>query len=201
MAVQIGNTIFEMSTENRRKTTYFLNKNEITFAQIPSTIEGYAVNKAAWNDALGQANGAWVTITMETGDVVELKSWKGMGDLGFLRFTSRFADSVGMMGNYSTGVLTYRNGTVVPTMDTYHSGWLQYGSTWRVQPNEPNLFRSPGASSCTPPPPGGRSWLDEGQARQACVNQQVKTANLELCVWDVYLVGDPEVAKIWKARN
>jgi hypothetical protein len=182
--------------ENRRRTTYFLNKTEITFAQIPDRIEGYVVNKVAWNDPLGQPNHATITISLESGDVVELKADGAYSDIGFVRFTSRFVNSVGMLGNYANGTMTYRNGTARPQ----GASWFEFGSTWRVQPNEPNLFRTPGTPTCTEPAPNGRSWFSEDQAYQYCLDAGVPTASLNLCKYDVYLTGDPAMAHTYKPR-
>jgi hypothetical protein len=196
IAVQIGATIFELSVEDRRKTTYFVNKTEVTFAQIPDRIEGYVVNKVAWNDPMGQPNHATISIALEWGDIIEIKAYGTYSNIDFVRFTNRFAGSVGMMGNYADGTMTYRNGTVMPT----GASWFEFGSTWKVQPNEPQLFRTPGAATCTRPAQGARGWFSEDQARQYCVDAGVLTANLDICKWDVYLTGDPAMANMYKPR-
>jgi hypothetical protein len=197
IAVQIGDTIFELSVEDRRRTRYYLDKTEITFAQIPDRIEGYVVNKVAWNDPMGQPNHATITISMEWGDVIELKAYGTYSNIDFVRFTNRFSGSVGMLGNYANGTMTYRNGTGVPASNV---DWFAFGSTWQVQPTEPQLFRTAGSQSCTRPAVGARGWFSEGTARQHCVNAGVLTANLDICQWDVYLTGDPAIANMYKPR-
>jgi hypothetical protein len=94
----------------------------------------------------------------------------------------------------ATGIYLLRNGgQISPT----NYDMFRYVSDWQVQPTEPQLFRTPGASSCTRPS-SGRGWFSLAQAKNMCTRWgNVPGAKVEMCAWDVYLTGDPNTVNMY----
>ena len=110
-----------------------------------------------------------------------------------------FGDAVGMMGTYGTGDMLDRQGNVMDNADAY-------GMEWQVRGNEPVLFREKRAPQwpehCNmpslPPPLSERRNLREDsklgkQAEKACAG----VVDFEMCVQDVMLTGDIELAEFF----
>lgn len=200
LAFQIGSSTFEISTENWKNTTFYLNKTEIGFDRIPSRIEGYPISKVSGKDAAGNPNSATITVSLEWGDVLQFRASGRFGGFTVLRFTNRFLNSVGMIGSYSTGDPLLRNGTVARVNST--NDQFNYGQEWQVSSSEPMIFhnnRAPQApTNCTKPSPNSRSYMSQDAARQICINANVTITSLAPCQTDVFLTGDPGMVTLYK---
>jgi hypothetical protein len=207
VAVQIGTDIFEINTGDWKTTKFFFNKQPVTFAQIPTMIGGYKVTTDIKQDRFRNWNNAAVFINLEDGDILQLNSWDRYSDICIPRFTDRFRDSVGMLGNWTTGKMPMRDGSLFATPPPSLPGnpWsattmMPFGQEWQVRPTEPSLFasnRDPQfPAQCTAPAPGGKAWIGQSSASSICSRLNITAANaLADCAYDVYLTGDPDVAK------
>ena len=112
-----------------------------------------------------------------------------------------FADANGLLGSHSTGEMVTREGDVL-------NDFVQFGFEWQVRPEDPVLFsetRFPQLpfEQCRMPTAaqparrrlrGGNSKLFE-QATEACASHQGN--DFELCVNDVMVTGELELAYVW----
>jgi hypothetical protein len=202
VAVQIGDDILEIDTENYYATKFWFNKAPTTFEALTGSIG--KINKYFMNgwkdlDDFSNANQFGIEISLEEGDVLHLIAWNRYAEFKFERFTSNFINAIGPMGNYSTGSWQYRNGTVVSKPNNF-----LYGANWQVQLDEPLLFhdnRAPQYPISCIKPTGTQGWFNEGAARNHCKNRGALLTLLDMCAYDVFVTGDPNVAFLYDGKH
>jgi hypothetical protein len=202
VAVQIGNDILEIDTENYYATKFWFNKQPTTFAALTGSIgkiNKYYINGWSSLDRFNNSNQFGLEISLEEGDILHLIAWNRYAEFKFERFTSNFIPAVGAMGNYSTGNWTWRNGTFVSSPNNF-----LYGADWQVRSNEPLLFhnnRAPQFPTACKRPTGTQGWFNENAARDHCIARGALLTMLDMCTYDVYVTGDPNVAYLYDGSN
>ena len=142
------------------------------------------------------------------GTGLQIKSYKEMVSVALRGPHTKFADSVGLMGDPATGRKLGRDGTTV--FDNDHIN--EFGAEWQVSADEPMLFdvaREPQASDhqrCIMPTEWirgplhghslemrqlGESTVPRSEAEDACAKW---TVNREACIQDVMITGDKDLA-------
>jgi hypothetical protein len=197
---------FECSSADWKRyfyaTKFWFNKQPTTFSALTGTIgkiNKYFINAWSSLDRFNNSNQFGLEISLEEGDVLHLLAWNRYADFTFERFTSNFISAVGPMGNYSTGSWQYRNGSVVTSPKNF-----LYGADWQVRSNEPALFhdnRAPQFPTSCIRPTGTQGWFNEAAARTTCMNRGALLTLLDLCAYDVFVTGDPDVAYLYDGKN
>jgi hypothetical protein len=205
VAVLIGSDILEMDTSDMTKTKFYWNKVETEFNLLPDNIAGYPINYEGTKDRLGYANQYVASISLEKGDVLELRAIGRYSDMGFLRYSNNLRDSYGMLGNFRDELYLLRNGTNYGFPGV--SQFFAFGQNWQVNSSEPMIFHDAQApqfpARCTQPAPGGRAWFSQDAALKHCKDRGALAHLLDLCAYDVFLTGDPNIALLYdgKARR
>lgn len=114
--------------------------------------------------------------------------------------TANFGDSVGLMGTFTNGTMLARDGRTVMAEDIN-----AFGQEWQVRSSDPQLFQAVRApqhpqQTCIVPEPTqisrrlGGSIAQEA-AEKACAH--LDDAEMQdMCVFDVLVMGDLEVAEV-----
>lgn len=181
VAVQIGDDVLE-----------FANRNDVLingkpWKQGPLRISGYPVNvfPRALSIRLNDKAKARIDFITRNSGTPYVVLDGGSTDM--------FADSRGLLGDWSTGVMIGRNGTLVLDPDTYAEGW-------QVRDTEPLLFQTARApqfpATCIPPERVMGNRLGNSFMRQAA-EQQCKAwkEDREECVFDVMAMRDLRAAE------
>ena len=197
--VAIGGSSFEVNSFG----AYTL--DGVSMADLPNTISGFPIRHSVPHYDKGSGKNHIFTIEVDGQEAIVLTTYK---DLVSIKVEhpdkTRFSDSVGMMGDYSTGTLLGKDGVTViddPNM---------LAKEWQVKDDEPMLFtsvRSPQyPQECILPEPikttkrrlgknaislSAEKTVSLGAAQAACAGW---TENKEGCVHDVMSLGDLDAA-------
>ena len=168
----------------------------VSNAELPNTVSGFPVHHSVpdYDEDSGKTH--IYTIELAHNETIVLKTYKDWVSVKLEHaHKDRFQSSVGMLGDFTTGHLLGRDGTVVndPNM---------LAKEWQVQDNEPMLFASVRApqhpQECILPDPTKASKRRLGEnavgldvAKAACAGW---SENQEGCIHDVMAMGDLGIA-------
>lgn len=189
--VVIGNSTFEVNSFG----AYAL--DGVSMADLPNSISGFPIRHSVPAYDKNSGNNHVFTIEVDGQEAIVLTTYK---DLVSIKVEhpdkTRFSESVGMMGDFSTGALLGKDGVTVirdPNM---------LAKEWQVKDDEPMHFASARApqypQECTLPDPTkttkrrlGENMVSLDAAQAACAGW---TENKEGCVHDVMSLGDLDAA-------
>lgn len=150
----------------------------------------------------GEIRRRWYRLKLDDNTEIEFKFYSRFMTFELLGHDD-FSDASGMLGAYPSGAMLSRSGKEM-------SSFYDFGFEWQVGPSDSTLFselREPQLpyERCRVPPPAmtvkahRRLRANDGQlfedAKQACA---MKTGgDFKLCVDDVMMTGDVEMAKEW----
>lgn len=186
-AIKIGDDVLEISGY----ADYAF--NGVATSDLPATVGSLslthdAVNKKTHYYELATADEATKIVVKTHKDLVSVKIEKGEA--------SRFADSKGILGDFTYGKMLGRNGTVIEDHDAY-------AMDWQVREDEPMLFQSarepqhpracrlPEHKTSTSRRLGESIALESAKKACAHVDEGMRAA----CVHDVMSTGDLEFAE------
>ena len=186
-ALQIGDEIFEVASYG----THIL--NGVENAKLPNTVGGFKVTHLRTKE-----NGLTYEIDFG-GDKILMRNFKKFVAVEFELATPLFYDSVGLLGNFTTGLKMARDGVTVIEDPN------EFGQEWQVHDDEPKLF----ASGDRPPQyPQERCILPEltADGRRMLRGSKISTEAAEIacahrkddfedCVFDVLATEDLDMAQ------
>jgi hypothetical protein len=186
-AMRIGDEILEVTGD--QDGLYYL--NGAANMPLPSTISGY---KITYNRRSSYQQTFLVHLQKQT---VVIKTWRDLVSVSIEHGKEAdFGDAVGLMGDFRTGHLLARDGTVMTDINTF-------GQEWQVREDEMKLFQTlqmpQHPQECALPPvktEQQRRRLGEGLseeiAKAAC--KHVDPADFDFCVYDVMATNDLDAA-------
>ena len=191
VVVMIGGSSFEVSGFG----AYTL--DGVSMADLPGNIAGFPIRYSVPDYDKGKGHSHIYNIEVDGKEAIIIKTYKDLVSIKVDHADStRFADSSGMMGDFTTGTLFAKDGVTVmndPNM---------LAKEWQVRDDEPMLFTSVRApqypQECILPDPSlttkrrlGENTVSLDAARAACASW---TENKEGCVHDVMALGDLDAA-------
>ena len=194
-AIKLNDDIYEFGSHGQVMVNGVVLSGDM---ELPDTFGGHALS-------LIRSDQDTHTYRVDFGDGtgLEVKSYKEMVAVSLRGPHTKFADSVGLMGDPATGRKLGRDGKTVFSTDHIND----FGQEWQVLPDEPMLFdvaREPQAPQrCMLPDKTwirghtlemrqlGETVLSREEAEEACANW---TVNKEACIDDVMVTGDKDLA-------
>lgn len=197
-AIKLNEDIFEFASHGQVMVNGVILSGDM---EMPETFGGHALTVKK-----SDKNTHHYNVDFGDGTGLMVKCYKEMVSVSLKGPHSKFADSVGLMGDPATGRKLGRDGTTV-----FDDGHIDdFGAEWQVQGDEPVLFdvaREPQAPEqrCRLPtewirgPLHGhtlelrqlRETVPRSEAEEACAKWMV---NREACIQDVIITGDKELA-------
>lgn len=186
-AIQMGEDILEVSSWGE----YFI--NSVEGAELPATIGGFKVSLARSND-----KGEAYEIELSEFDRIYLRNFKKFVAVDIQVSSPVFHNSLGLMGNATTGSWMARDGKTVLNNP------IEFGQEWQVLDSEPKLFANSNRApqhpqTCKMPADvtkDGRRMLRSTsisrEAAEAACSHRVE--DKEDCVFDVMATGDLDMA-------
>ena len=201
VAVRIGHDTLEVTKDGlysvNGQMLSIASTNAVTVAQISGLpVKYYSMEKLELSEKKHR-----FTIDLGTDmGFIHIKSFKDFLYVHMSDVTEEhFGDSVGLLGDFSTGTMLARDQTTV-----MHNDPDAFGQEWQVMDGEPQLFsiaRTPQyPEKCLAPPTKMSSThqrflqeaaLDETQVRAVCAAWD---EDIDECVYDVMATGDIEMA-------
>ena len=181
---------------------YFINGEKHLLTQLPFAF-GIGAHKYVVDQVDGKPNHTNYIIQLDDTSQIKIRFFKKFAKVDIDGFATDFADSVGLLGNYSTGAMLGREGQTINNSN-------DFGLEWQVMPDQdPLLFqraRGPQlpVEHCRVPDVdsssnrrlrGNTSLLSE--AKEACAHVRNKSVDFQLCVDDVLLTGEISLADLW----
>lgn len=196
-AMRVGDNVLEF-----HKDHFFLNGNMHTPADLPLTFGGefrYTIRNGVVEAHKRAEYYQYYMVDLHEDSTILFKYYKKFLTIAVNGHEADFSDSVGLLGEYHTGAMIARDGSVV-------SDFEQYGFEWQVRPDDKVLFREAGGpqlpyercrmpSAARPSRRGLRQSAFAAEAQQACAHIQGKS--FDLCVDDVITTGDVGLATLW----
>ena len=199
-AVRIGATTLEFYRDQ-----FYV--NGVERRDLPYTFEhhGYQYSVTVSPETTTKSASTHTTtymIDLHTESQIKIRFYKKFGNMDIIGHPNDFQDSVGLLGNFTTGAMHSRAGEIMTTTTTD-----EFGFEWQVQPHvDPTLFRHVRAPQlpyerCRMPTaarPSRRHLRRTPQqvaAETAC--RHVHGLDFDLCVHDVVATGDVGLAEFW----
>lgn len=198
-AVKVGDTILEFHPKFFR-----VNGEDYDYDAVPSFEFEERGRTYKISSVMTSATKRETTLQLDDQTSIKIRSTKNLMYVNFEGSKAAFYDSVGMLGNYTTGDMYGRDGAL------FEQDFLHYGFEWQVDPlkKDPILFKENRApqlpyEKCRLPieaPVTSRRRLRSensamrDQAIEAC--QNAKT-DFELCVDDVMATNNVEAAEMF----
>ena len=188
VAIKLGESLLEISSYGH----YML--DGISNAELPATLSknAYPVTRATVNDKEHRFE---IVVDKEQDHKIMVKTFKNFVSI---TFSLPLPGSVGMLGEYKTGIKLGRDG------NTVIEDPLEFGAEWQVREWEPKLFQASRfpqyPETCILPKPVaesrrlGGSLVSKDAAEEACAHFSNKL-DQEHCVFDVIATGDLEMAQ------
>jgi hypothetical protein len=135
-------------------------------------------------------------------DHIEVSNFKEWVNVKVFATEENYGTSSGLMGEFGTGRMMARNGSMVFTMAESN----EFGNEWQVTPHEPKLFlvedrdpQSKDGNKCIMPSVTADQrrlgeTIAQEDAMEACADYREKVDLFEMCVYDVLASGDLEMA-------
>ena len=192
-ALKVGETVFQLDADK-----YFVNGVEYTDdSSLPMFLDEFVI-EAVQREATYKV----YTVVLTDLSTIKFKVIKNFISVAVSGHEDDFADSVGLLGDYSTGNPLGRD-------DRPLTDFVKFGMEWQVLAEEPKIFqtnRSPQlpAAKCILPSDAAtasrrhllRSKADTElavSAQSACVRKE----DYESCLEDVLTTGDLSLAEAW----
>lgn len=187
-------------------TKLYVNGHLIAPEELPVAFGGdgfqYTISNAEVETGKNRRFHQYYKADLGESSFVLFKFYKQYLTLSVSGHAKDFSDSVGILGDYSTGDMINRDGDVMVSFD-------EFGFEWQVTPEDPKLFlenRAPQLpfEACrmpTAPRPalrklrgGDPSLLQE--AETACAHVR-RGSDFDLCTEDILATGDVGLASVW----
>jgi len=198
-ALRVGENVLEF-----HKAHFYLDGAKYTAEDLPLTFGGdfkYTVSEAPIEAGKNPKFHKYFKVDLHEDSSILFKFYKNFLTIAVSGHENDFSDSVGLLGDYSTGDMLSREGVVMTDFD-------QYGFEWQVNPEDAKLFMDARApqlpyEQCRMPTAarparrklrGADAALFEA-AKSACAH--VSGSDYDLCADDVMATGDVGLAELW----
>jgi hypothetical protein len=198
-ALRVGNSVLQF-----HKDFFYVDGAKYTAADLPFTFGGkfkYTIDVAEL--AAGKNPKFYMNykVDLHEKSTIIFKFYKKYLTINVNGADVDFMDSVGLLGDYSTGDMVSRDGEIMHNFE-------EYGFEWQVTPEDPKLFlesrapqlpfeqcRMPTASRPARRKLRGADDALFTAAKEACAH--VHGSDFDLCADDVMTTGDVGLASMW----